>query len=369
MAFTNGMWFGVPLAAVLNRSGEKEVPSIVKRLTWALASPHHVAVEGLFEKKARANNVQAKKYSIDCGEDWGFDRETDPHMLSALLKLYLRELPEPILTFDLYPSFITAAQIKDWNEKEARLMEIFEEVPGVNVDLFNYMCNFFAAVLQHSAYNGVTSSRLVEAFYPAFIRPRVETVESMQEFPHVLAVFKVILDIYIKGSIQGSTIFRRGTDVFPAFPNNNSNTLSMSTSPSSHKTQQQQPNTTTTTTTTNTVPTNNRQAPVAPSRPSRVTMLLNDAAASQGSSNQGNNSGNTTPTATSPQSGSSVRHSMTTGQGKHSVDQVKRVVHEAIKAMHASLNEMAIRTDACDTSEALVDIARRVRTAQKVLTE
>ena len=34
----------------------------------------------------------------------------DPHTVASLLKQYLRELPEPILTFDMYDSYISAVR-------------------------------------------------------------------------------------------------------------------------------------------------------------------------------------------------------------------------------------------------------------------
>ena len=34
----------------------------------------------------------------------------DPHTIAGCLKRYLRELPEPILTFDLYTEFMQAVQ-------------------------------------------------------------------------------------------------------------------------------------------------------------------------------------------------------------------------------------------------------------------
>ena len=35
--------------------------------------------------------------------------ECDPHLVAGLLKVFLIELPEPLLTFDLYDEFIEAA--------------------------------------------------------------------------------------------------------------------------------------------------------------------------------------------------------------------------------------------------------------------
>ena len=35
--------------------------------------------------------------------------DQDPHVCASLLKQYLRELPEPLLTFELYECFLAAA--------------------------------------------------------------------------------------------------------------------------------------------------------------------------------------------------------------------------------------------------------------------
>jgi hypothetical protein len=43
---------------------------------------------------------------IDMKGNLDFDNVEDPHLISSLLKMYLRELPEPLMTFDLYTEFI-----------------------------------------------------------------------------------------------------------------------------------------------------------------------------------------------------------------------------------------------------------------------
>jgi hypothetical protein len=44
------------------------------------------------------------------GEDVDLSTCRDPHTVASLLKQYLRELPEPILTFDMYDSYIAAVR-------------------------------------------------------------------------------------------------------------------------------------------------------------------------------------------------------------------------------------------------------------------
>jgi len=45
----------------------------------------------------------------DSGEDTSIPRDTDPHAVASLVKQFLRDLSEPLITDVLYPSFIAAA--------------------------------------------------------------------------------------------------------------------------------------------------------------------------------------------------------------------------------------------------------------------
>lgn len=55
--------------------------------------------EGLFRMPGQANLVRDLQDSFDCGEKPLFDSTTDVHTVASLLKLYLRELPEPVVPF------------------------------------------------------------------------------------------------------------------------------------------------------------------------------------------------------------------------------------------------------------------------------
>ncbi|XP_028734201.1 rho GTPase-activating protein 22 isoform X7 [Peromyscus leucopus] len=55
--------------------------------------------EGLFRMPGQANLVRDLQDSFDCGEKPLFDSTTDVHTVASLLKLYLRELPEPVIPF------------------------------------------------------------------------------------------------------------------------------------------------------------------------------------------------------------------------------------------------------------------------------
>lgn len=69
-----------------------------------------VTEEGLFRVPGSASEVRRLKMGFDTGLADLCDRVSDPHAVAGTLKLYLRELPEPLLTFNLYSNWLEAAK-------------------------------------------------------------------------------------------------------------------------------------------------------------------------------------------------------------------------------------------------------------------
>ena len=55
-------------------------------------------------------------------------RWTDAHVFAGALKLYLRELPEPVFTYELYAEFVKAgSELKYWLETSYHLLFLFAQ--------------------------------------------------------------------------------------------------------------------------------------------------------------------------------------------------------------------------------------------------
>lgn len=71
--------------------------------------PTALETEGLFRRSANINHVRDLQNRINFGESVDFG--TDVHLAAVLLKTFLRELEEPLMTFDLFDE-ITQFQCK-----------------------------------------------------------------------------------------------------------------------------------------------------------------------------------------------------------------------------------------------------------------
>ncbi|CAM4726409.1 unnamed protein product [Leuciscus chuanchicus] len=139
--------------------------------------------EGLFRMPGQANLVKELQDAFDCGDKPLFDSNTDVHTVASLLKLYLRELPEPVIPFNKYEDFLTCAQLL-LKDDEVGLDELVKQVytlPQANYNLLKYICKFLDEVQSHSIENKMSVQNLATVFGPNILRPKVEDPVSMME--------------------------------------------------------------------------------------------------------------------------------------------------------------------------------------------
>ena len=108
--------FGVPLDAVVDREGVEStygvgpgalrVPGIVDEAISAMRGMD-MSVEGVFRKNGNIKGLRDLTEKIDSKADVDLSKES-PVQVAALLKKYLRELPDPLMTYKLYRLFITS---------------------------------------------------------------------------------------------------------------------------------------------------------------------------------------------------------------------------------------------------------------------
>jgi hypothetical protein len=66
-------------------------------------------VEGIFRIPGNGTKVKTYKNAFERGDEPELHICRDVHLVATLLKSYLNELPEPLLTYKLYPKFIETA--------------------------------------------------------------------------------------------------------------------------------------------------------------------------------------------------------------------------------------------------------------------
>ena len=68
---------------------------------------------GIFRVDGSAKRCRQLRVLLDSGQEIVLSEEQDhqPQDIATLLKQYLRDLPDPLLTTELYPTFLAAASM------------------------------------------------------------------------------------------------------------------------------------------------------------------------------------------------------------------------------------------------------------------
>ncbi|XP_053267058.1 rho GTPase-activating protein 24 isoform X4 [Pleuronectes platessa] len=164
------------------RFGTKLAPMLVEQCVdfirqWGLQE------EGLFRMPGQANLVKELQDAFDCGEKPSFDCDTDVHTVASLLKLYLRELPEPVVPFQKYDDFLASCKLlgKDDEMGMNELRRLVESLPQVNFNLLKYICRFLDEVQSYSGVNKMSVQNLATVFGPNILRPKIEDPVAIME--------------------------------------------------------------------------------------------------------------------------------------------------------------------------------------------
>ncbi|XP_058613681.1 rho GTPase-activating protein 24 isoform X1 [Onychostoma macrolepis] len=162
------------------RYGDHMAPLVVEQCVDFIRE-HGLTEVGLFRQPGQATLVKELQEAFDAGEKPSFDSSTDVHTVASLLKLYLRELPEPLVPFSRYEEFLVCGKrIPSDREKGLQdLRSLLYELPVANFNLLKYICQFLNDVQSYSNVNKMSIQNLATVFGPNILRPKAEDPESI----------------------------------------------------------------------------------------------------------------------------------------------------------------------------------------------
>lgn len=94
--------FGVTLKFIVTNSPcLNSIPPIVRKCVDSLSITGMIDTEGIFRRSGNHSEIIALKERVNRGEDVDL-KDVNVHVIAGLLKSFLRDLQEPLLTFELY---------------------------------------------------------------------------------------------------------------------------------------------------------------------------------------------------------------------------------------------------------------------------
>ncbi|NXT23832.1 3BP1 protein, partial [Syrrhaptes paradoxus] len=156
--------YGVPLETHLKSLGREIALPIEACVMMLLASG--MREEGLFRLAAGASVLRKLKSSLASGSNTLEEFYSDPHAVAGALKSYLRELPEPLMTFELYNEWVKVASLKDVDSCVQSLQDTCSRLPRESYNNLRYLIKFLAKLAEHQEVNKMTPSNIAIVLGP-----------------------------------------------------------------------------------------------------------------------------------------------------------------------------------------------------------
>ncbi|CAD6185587.1 unnamed protein product [Caenorhabditis auriculariae] len=158
--------FGVDLAEHLRQHYPSRLATVIEKCCTLLRKTGFTE-KGLFRVNGNNSKIRRAKAAFDAGH---FDADekasiNDPNSISSVLKLYLRELPDPLLTRRLQNDWCTAVALE--GEQRLRALEsCIASLPQANFDNLTYLMHFLSDMLYHQDVTAMTAGNLAIVIGP-----------------------------------------------------------------------------------------------------------------------------------------------------------------------------------------------------------
>ncbi|XP_054026908.1 rho GTPase-activating protein 44 isoform X1 [Dryobates pubescens] len=220
--------FGKPLEEHLAVSGREIAFPVEACVTMLLECG--MQEEGLFRVAPSASKLKKLKAALDCCVVDVQEYSADPHAIAGALKSYLRELPEPLMTFELYEEWIQASNIPEQEKRLQALWNACEKLPKANYNNIRYLIKFLAKLTEYQDMNKMTPSNVAIVLGPNLLWPQADgnmtemmTTVSLQ----IVGIIEPLIqhaDWFFPGDIEFNVTGNYGS---PMHVNHNANYSSM----------------------------------------------------------------------------------------------------------------------------------------------
>ncbi|KAM6131158.1 rho GTPase-activating protein 1 [Pterocles gutturalis] len=157
--------FGVSLQHLREKSPDQSPVPLVVRDTIAHLREHALTTEGIFRRSANTQVVREVQQKYNMGVPVDFQQYEDVHLPAVILKTFLRELPEPLLTFGLYSHVVSFQSVEEENRVDV-VRKTLQTLPEENYEVLHLLTAFLVQVSAHSDRNKMTNTNLAVVFGP-----------------------------------------------------------------------------------------------------------------------------------------------------------------------------------------------------------
>uniref|UniRef100_A0AAR2LFR5 Rho GTPase-activating protein 15 n=1 Tax=Pygocentrus nattereri TaxID=42514 RepID=A0AAR2LFR5_PYGNA len=167
--------FGCHLLTLCQREGTT-VPRFVQ-LCVKEVEKRGLEADGIYRVSGNLSTIQKLRFLVDQEEELNLDDSQweDIHVITGALKMFFRELPEPLFPFRFFDAFVEAIKIKEQKQKIQALKKLVHQLPKPNHNTMKLLFHHLLRVLTKSRQNLMSSQGISIVFGPTLMWPELDT--------------------------------------------------------------------------------------------------------------------------------------------------------------------------------------------------
>uniref|UniRef100_I3JB96 Rho GTPase-activating protein 29 n=1 Tax=Oreochromis niloticus TaxID=8128 RepID=I3JB96_ORENI len=206
------------------KNSQDGIPFIIRKCTSEIEN-RALSIKGIYRVNGAKSRVEKLCQAFENGKDLVELSDLSPHDISNVLKLYLRQLPEPLILFRYYNDFIglakesqsiiveeleaqrvnpttaTPAQVSvELNRVLFKIKDLLRQLPPANYKTLQFLIEHLHRVMEQSEENKMTASNLGIIFGPTLIKPRQADAEvslsSLVDYPYQALIVELLIRHY-----------------------------------------------------------------------------------------------------------------------------------------------------------------------------
>ncbi|KAM9619346.1 unconventional myosin-IXb isoform 3-T6 [Morphnus guianensis] len=159
--------FGVCVSSLT--SEKNSVPVVMEKLL-EYVEMHGLYTEGIYRKSGSANRMKELKQLLQADPN-SVKLENYPiHTITGILKQWLRELPDPLMTSAQYNDFLRAVELPEKQEQLCAIYSVLEQLPQANHNTLERLIFHLVKVALIEDVNRMSPNALAIVFAPCLLR-------------------------------------------------------------------------------------------------------------------------------------------------------------------------------------------------------
>ncbi|XP_049574124.1 unconventional myosin-IXAa isoform X4 [Syngnathus scovelli] len=184
--------FGVEVSRLIN--DERTVPLVVEKLINYIEM-HGLYTEGIYRKSGSTNKIRELKQGLDTDvESMNLD-DYNIHVIASVFKQWLRDLPSPLMTFELYEEFIRAMGLQDRKEMIRGVYSVVDQLSRNHLNTLERLIFHLVRIALQEDTNRMSANALAIVFAPCILRcpDTIDPLQSVQDISKTTACVELVI--------------------------------------------------------------------------------------------------------------------------------------------------------------------------------